>query len=340
MSESILFANISWMEHYKGPDNDPASAGHSWFRDHDWGEESWNFLPHRGRLYGYVPMPSIARSIDIARLGASAEAETISGVTVVWLAKSPSPEQNFKTCVVGWFRNATIAKKGGHWKVKRGKSEIGYQIQASPAEARLLNPAQRGGLLVPTAKSPGNMGQSSVWYGNPAFISKVRRYINDFEKSAAYGPKRKTAGSTGNVARQSDPDLRRKIEKAAMDHATNYYTSLEGGARDVTWVDREKVGWDLRVSNSGPTLKVEVKGLFGRRLVVELTPNEYAQMMSKEHRRYYVVYVLTAALTPKPRAHIFQYNAAASAKSDHVWLSQRGERLAIQELTGARLTVG
>jgi hypothetical protein len=83
---------------------------------------------------------------------------------------------------------------------------------------------------------------------------------------------------------------------------------------------------------------VEVKGLSGRELCVELTPNEYKQMVSPEHRAMYTVYVVTEALSSTARAHIFYYNAEASGGGRHVWNSVDGRRLNVQQIVGARLT--
>ncbi|WP_157640706.1 protein NO VEIN domain-containing protein [Burkholderia ubonensis] len=66
------------------------------------------------------------------------------------------------------------------------------------------------------------------------------------------------------------------------------------------------------------TLRVEVKGLSGSEVRVELTPNEYKQMLSPKHRELYVVYVVTEALSAKPHAHIFYYNSEISQGSEHV----------------------
>ncbi|WP_410723360.1 protein NO VEIN domain-containing protein, partial [Burkholderia sp. SIMBA_042] len=76
-----------------------------------------------------------------------------------------------------------------------------------------------------------------------------------------------------------------------------YYESEEGGNRTVSSVEEDNVGWDLTVTGGDVTLKVEVKGLSGHELCVELTPNEYKQMVSPEHRAMYAVYVVTGALS-------------------------------------------
>lgn len=75
----------------------------------------------------------------------------------------------------------------------------------------------------------------------------------------------------------------------------------------------------------------------GSEVCVELTPNEYKTMLSKEHRRQYVIYVVTQAGSRKEKSHVFYYNSEVSGAAAHVWLSRDGQRLNIKEIIGARL---
>jgi Domain of unknown function (DUF3883) len=50
------------------------------------------------------------------------------------------------------------------------------------------------------------------------------------------------------------------------------------GSRTVKSVEMEYKGWDLEAQGGSDTLLVEVKGLCGSTAIIELTPNEYAQM--------------------------------------------------------------
>ncbi|ETD89444.1 hypothetical protein U713_09310 [Rhodobacter capsulatus YW2] len=130
------------------------------------------------------------------------------------------------------------------------------------------------------------------------------------------------------------------MEQAAINHAIAYYESDEGGSHRVESVEKDGVGWDLEAfSEDGSHLKVEVKGLSGRGLVVELTPNEYAQMQSPEHRAEYIIYVLLEALSPEPAAYIFRYDAILSKRKDLVWMTDDGQRLRIKPIIAARLSI-
>ena len=86
-------------------------------------------------------------------------------------------------------------------------------------------------------------------------------------------------------------------------------------------------------------IQIEVKGLSGKDLVVELTPNEYAKMRSPGHRMDYIIYVVPEALSPKPRAHIFRHDAILSKGRHLVWVNDVGQALRIQEIVGARLSM-
>jgi Domain of unknown function (DUF3883) len=328
MDEPIVFVNIGWMVNYQGRRNDPTLGGHGWLKTHDYGHEAWNFQPHKGRLYGYVPRSA---RIDLRRLGGSARDEQLDGVTVVWVARSPF---NRVTYVAGWFRSASVHREHDRFKVPRSQGEVvKYQIQAPVKGAKLLKPDQRV-IEVPTAKKKGNLGQSPVWYGNPTFVKRVRRYL----KAGGIALKARNSKRFG-TPRRADPEERKRIELAAVRHATKYYESRAGGGRLVQPVHKDNFGWDLNVKGGDVTLKVEVKGLSGRQVCVELTPNEYKQMQSPEHRTMYVVYVVTKAGEPTARAHVFYYNSEASSQLGHVWMTEDGRTLKIEPMTAARLTV-
>jgi len=328
MDEPLVFVNVGWMVAYQGPTNDPTLGGHGWLRTHDYGHEAWNFLPHEGMLYGYVPRSA---RINLRKLGARANVEQLDGVTVVWVARSP---RNGVTYVAGWYRNACVHRDSNHFRVPRSTGEvIEYQIEAPVGSAKLLAPDQRV-LEVPTAKVKGNLGQSPVWYGNPGFVARVRDYL----KAHGIAPK-PAKGKTPGIAKRPDPDERKRIELAAVQHAIHYYRSPAGGSRDVQSVEKDNAGWDLTVTGGDVTLKVEVKGLSGSEVCVELTPNEFKQMKSPQHRSSYVIYVVTNAREPNTAAHIFYYNEEASSGRHHVWVAEDGRALKVEPVIAARLTV-
>jgi hypothetical protein len=89
--------------------------------------------------------------------------------------------------------------------------------------------------------------------------------------------------------RMMDPDLRRKIELKAEDHAVAYFT---GQGWTVRRVGRLKRGYDLECTNaSGATLHVEVKGTRTNGDKILVTANEVlhvreAEQCGAEHALY------------------------------------------------------
>lgn len=312
---------------YNGPTNDPTIGGHGYLKTHEFGHEAWNFTPTGGRCYGYIPRSA---RIDLRRLGGSAKDTSLQGVTVVWIARNP---RDRKTKIIGWYRNATIHKDYDILSVRRSpRITVGYQIETPMISAHLLLPDQRL-KSVPTAKQKGNMGQSPVWYGNPRFNSEVVAYINGQSDEATPGKKGRSP------KRPNDPEARKLIELAAISHATKYYQSAEGGRRLVESVEGDWVGWDLTVTAGDELLKVEVKGLSGSEVCVELTPNEYRTMLSIEHRNQYVIYIVTKAGTAAAKSHVFYYHAETRKSGDHTWRTRNGRLLKIKPITGARLSI-
>lgn len=318
------------MKAYQGqsPD-DPTIGNHRWLKTHDFGHESWNFKPYRGKLYGYIP--GSRHELNLTRLGALRSDKVITGVDVVWIARNP---RNRTTYIVGWYRAATVYRWSGEFSISRAQGiDVQYQIVADPKNSHLLAPDQRL-VRVPTEKATGNLGQSPVWYGGTdEFRRQVSEYLAQYGRTPV-AAKRQTSGSP----RQTDPEARKLIELAAIRHATTYYRSAAGGRRTVVSVEGDRVGWDLTVTAGNEVLKVEVKGLSGTDLCVDLTPNEYAQMHSPAHRSMYVIYVVTEAGTKNERSHIFYYNSEASSGRNHVWISTDGRKLNIAKVIGARLT--
>ena len=314
------------MVKYSGPSsNDPTLGNFGYLKTGTVGHEAWNFKPHRGKVYGYVPRSA---QIRIERLGSARSDDQLQGVTVVWLARNPRDK---RTYIVGWYRNATVHRDANSISLARGKSfRVGYQIEAPAGSATLLAPDARI-FPIPTAKEPGNLGQSPVWYGkDDKFRAAVRAYISDGKLPST---------RKGTSPKQLDPELRTKIEKAAVAHATRHYTSKAGGSRTVESVEALARGWDLEATAfDGSVLKVEVKGLSGRDVLVEVTPNEYAHMISAEHRSDYIIYIVTEALEKSARAHVFRYDALLSKGKDHVWITDDFRKLTIQPLIAARLS--
>ncbi|MEX0703954.1 MAG: DUF4268 domain-containing protein [Planctomycetales bacterium] len=139
---------------------------------------------------------------------------------------------------------------------------------------------------------------------------------------------RKSSDGAGwRIPRQADPLRRLQVEDAAVEAVRKHFAERKYRVKDVS---RENLGWDLEAIRGKDTLFIEVKGLSGRDLCVELTPNEYAKMKSTEHCNSWRLCVVTNALTD-PQLAIFGWS-----KGDRQWEDERGRVLVIEERIAAR----
>ncbi|TIN70902.1 MAG: DUF3883 domain-containing protein [Mesorhizobium sp.] len=327
----MVFFNVGWMKNYQGmsPD-DPTLGRHGYLREHAHGLESFNFLPEDGRMFGYQPRTD---KIWPPKLGGSPKAETVEHILVVWLATHPV---SMTVLVVGWYKDATVYRTPIARVPTRGDGagqyEIPYTVETRAENATLL-PAPTRSFKAHTHHSMvGGLGQSPVWYGgNDDFRLRVWRYIQEVDRNLSL-PKVPPRGK-GKPPRNPDPELRRKVEKAAIKHATEFFTSNAGGGYDVESFEVEGRGWDLEATRGDEKLLIEVKGLSGNRGICELTPNEYAKSKHSEHRPHYVIYIVGNCLSDTPVPSIFRYTVRG------IWETDDGRRLSVDPVVGARLTI-
>ncbi|MDX1944232.1 MAG: DUF3883 domain-containing protein [Pirellulaceae bacterium] len=277
----MLFLRIGWMRFYEGlSDDDQIHGGGAFVREHGYGHEMFNFLPFNERMYGYVRPTSGGSAendfvdgsgIKLERIGAAKRDHEQSGVLVVWVSSPPEGG----AFIVGWYRNATVYREhqspqDGSNRTYKGET-FGYYASAAASDVTLLEITAR---TFPVPRGKGYMGQSNVWYADdpehgPAFRQDVLRFIESRQLPPVEKPK------SGGAARQMDPLLRCKVEKAAIEVTTAHFRQ-QGYAVDSH--EKDNVGWDLLATYGNRQLRLEVKGLAGSELCVELTPNEYAQM--------------------------------------------------------------
>jgi hypothetical protein len=86
---------------------------------------------------------------------------------------------------------------------------------------------------------------------------------------------------------QPDPRKRIAVEDAAVQETIRHFTASGFTIRDR---QSENVGWDLEAVKDSEVILLEVKGLSGPSINVELTPNEYFHMRS--HSQNYVICVV------------------------------------------------
>jgi|ERR1017187_97360 hypothetical protein len=317
--DRLIFMNVGSMTAYKGLDNDEISKGGRWVEEHGSGGEIFNFLPYRGRLYGYVQAPQ--NSVAIQRLGASSDDEYIDDVLVVWTAKAH---------VIGWYRHARVYRTLRTPSEASGRIYDGrlmtYHVVGQTRWCKLLDSAAR---MLRVPRSKGGMGRANVWYPD----SNVQRHFlwrlwELIESDGEVGRKKSKGATKSGPKRQIDPRKRKLIEDAAIAMTIRYYEDKDYDIKDR---QSEKVGWDLEARHGEIELLLEVKGLSANECCVEVTPREYQHML--KYRKRYRVCVVVNALTKTRRLSIFQY-----VEESGRWEDQLGRRLHILELVAARLT--
>lgn len=137
---------------------------------------------------------------------------------------------------------------------------------------------------------------------------------------------RRAGTKVGGGWKRIDPERKAKIEASAVRLARTHFEDL---AYDVSSVEKDNLGWDLEATKDGIILHLEVKGLSGDAISVELTPNEYKHIRSKAAD--YRICVVTQALED-PLLSVFLYTERSKA-----WENEDGEILKVHEITGARM---
>ena len=310
---ALVLFNIGWMNYYRGlTKSDKIVNGGSYIRDNEFGFEVTNFLPIGDWYYGYVHPPG--NQVNLERLGAASDTTYVDDVTIVFVATRPEGG----SVVVGWYRDARL------WRDQQRYKRRTYFAKARKKNCTLLE-ADKRMLPVPRArKSEGiwGMGQSNIRYVDEnaeaeAFVHRLREHIEAPSAIDLLGLP---------PPRQTDPALRAKVEKAAIEHVIEYYKDYE-----CVSVESDNKGWDLEFTRGAVSLLVEVKGCSGDVGQVELTPNEYAAMSRLCNRYVYRLAIVTSALD-SPRLSIVCFN-----ESDKTWRDQNGRKVRLQERTGARV---
>lgn len=283
---TILFCNVGWMEKYQGlRSGDQISGGGAYVKKEGRGHEVCNFSTDKETLYGYVQTPG--KQIDIDRIGANSNADSIDGVKIVWTAGPPSGG----TVIVGWYEDATVFRnyqKFNKAPTAQSQNDIdGYWIKAPFSKATLL-PVDSRVFEIPRGVK-GGIGQSNVWYADSPesanLIKKVRALIAAGGKATIRRVKR------GNA---QDQEKKAKVEKAAIRACCTHFENL---GYDVVSVEKDNVGWDLVATSGRSSLRIEVKGLSGMVFSIELTPNEY-NAFTQQASDYRLAVVINALDNP------------------------------------------
>jgi len=324
----MVFFHIGWMRDYRGDDDDDIIGGGSYIDKTKTGGEVFNFLPYNsGYVYGYV-QPSRGGDIDINRICDTKFKDRIEDVLIIWSAKNPGARGG--RYIVGWYKNATVYRTVQELEYDpevycRGNYHIAY-FARTKIEDGLLLPINLRNKKVLSGKE--KMGQSLIWYADSKYGKDYRKIILDYiektEKSAE-GQKIKKKTSW---ARQVDPEKRIKVEKAAIEVVTKHF---EGIGYHVRSVQEDNVGWDLEANKKDEEIMLEVKGLSGDAIRIELTPNEYEK--ASEYFLDCKICIVANALGDKPQLHVFSCN-----EENGPWTDKAGMALEVEKRIAAIMT--
>jgi hypothetical protein len=142
------------------------------------------------------------------------------------------------------------------------------------------------------------------------------------------GDQHDDGSSSRRKPRQSDMQLRHKVEEAAYRVVEKFYTDQQ---YEVRGVQREKCGYDLKASKNRRTLKIEVKGLRGPKANTELTPKEYKYIKQKD-KEYRLCIVTNALNYNQQRIQEFKFDSGKPG-----WFDQDRKELVIKERVAARV---
>jgi hypothetical protein len=321
------------MNRYHGnPEQDVPLRGGSFTDEYGYGFEVFNFQPDsNGVVYGFVEAPG---SLQLWRIHAHAHIK-VDEVLVVWCANDD--EDSLR--IVGWYENATVYSTAQecppHLVPERilpdSTDEWEYRCKAPANACVLLRPKERV-FRVPKALSDGmGFGRYAVWYADTddakhkEFRRKVLDYIRDVSEKRGLTQSERAVrhGARGDTERKQE------VEKAAIEAAMRCYLDEHW---QVTDVSAEKRGWDLEARRLGQLLRLEVKGLSGSTIGIELTPGEYEAMKAFSPDSYRLCVVVNAL---EPSKTLLKLVYRGSAELEHE--SDSLQKFSIEDRTGARI---
>ena len=292
----MIFFNIGWMINYRGQTKaDSLKGNFKYIQKNKTGHEQCDFLPTDGWLYGYVPLKwnedtYEPTNINIDRIGANPADDHLEGTDVIFFSRNP---EDGNTYIIGWYRNATLYRKARELPRRKIDGERFFYVAKANADDGFCVPQSKRAFIVPKAhQTKGGYGQSPVWYGDqiPGFREKVREYISCFN----------TAKIVIAAPKNINLEARLLVEQNAVNAVRAYYKEL---GFKVESVEKDNCGWELTATHpSGAKHLIEVKGLSGQQISIQLTPNEYKTL--KECYNDYILAVCTDALVT-PDLHIF-----------------------------------
>ena len=317
--QKMIFCNTGWMEYYQGG---PIYGGGSFVKENGYGWEIYNFKEIDGRMYGYAQAMG-ANNLKRLDCEVNRDDEYVKDVLVVFTAT----HKVGGTYIVGWYKNAVFYRDYQECWLEERKYEdeyIGFITETESRNAVLLPEDMRFTFLQIPRGVKGGMGESSIWYADSplmkSFRNEVIECITHYEKSVKNIREKKA------LLRTYDIEKRKEVEKKAIDLVAREYRKR---GFQVTSVEDKNYGWDLEAKFKSVCYKLEVKGLYGDKISVELSRNEYEKMRS--NRELFRLCIVSRCLSTKPFLSIFSFS-----NERQQWLDEEGNNLVIEERVLAR----
>jgi Domain of unknown function (DUF3883) len=272
-----LLCHVVWMPFYAG-EREVYAGGFDYVREEGFGGELFNFKPFDGSCCGYV-RPR-AGTINIDRLGAENDDTFVDDVTVIWTATPPQGGR----VVVDWYRGARVyrTRQVGRLTGREVHGvKIGYYVRTRVADAVRV-PIEQRGFLVPH-RGKGPPGHSSVFYPEDSDAAEMETWLksaNNYISGWSGNTVGSQRGAAGGWPCAPDAAHNAAVEAAAIAFVRSRFGEEERDRQN------DNCGWDLEYTQAGRSLCVEVKGLSGAALGVELSPNEYAAMKRAMNRSF------------------------------------------------------
>lgn len=309
------------MTAYQGPSlADPITGGGAYVDAHGYGHEVYNFLPYRGRMYGYVQGHRFR--IALEQMGEGGLSDVGHGITVVWIATKPVHGGQY---VIGWYKNASVHRAlqdpPSGFDRTVGNEVASWNISADATDAVLLPPDARDFRI--RSRGAGTISQANVYYlkYSPEERDWRPQFLEYLEQPNRIRRSRKRRGR-----RAPERALIERIESASVQAVSEQYSAW---GFDVKSVERENLGWDLEAEHPDRSaLRIEVKGTKSGDVRSELTPNEFRAF---QRTRDYRLCIVTDALGTNPAIHTFLQGRGEG------WGDDDGCVLDIEPIIGARV---
>lgn len=249
-------------------------------------------------------------------------------------------ENKFKTSEIWFEKNSFnyLNKFVDHFKGKfNGDSKVNLFCWKEYDESSRFNkPASKDVMLTFSNKiESGKINEASIYlYKNKNEVINDMDLVEQVKNDLLYLIKNYYEPAYGKVLFQSvkknlgkhkvDIEKKKKVETIGYDMVTEHYEKI---GYEVKPVFKDNVGWDLEAIFKSEKLLLEVKGLSGKNINIELTPNEYSNL--KKEKQNYRVCVVTDALV-KPNLYIY------SCKNGD-WIDKNGRKLKTDERIGLKM---